>query len=114
MKHVLLTIFSCFLTTFANAEDMYLNCQGPGAWSLEIEGDTGRLFYPDPISMDLMLTTTAESQDWPRALTFVGDRDTAIAIIDQRDCNQSEIAIEVLTQRNQAPVLLTGCCEELR
>ena len=87
-----------------------LSCIGDG-WQLTIKGAVARLDYLMHTQMELMLTTPAERRDWPKALSLVGDRDTAIVIVDARNCGDAPLTAEVLTQRGQTPVLLTGCCE---
>lgn len=61
--------------------------------------------------MDLMHQTTAEGRDWPRAFTLIGERDTAIVLIEREDCNGLPYRAHLFTQRGQTPILLTGCCE---
>jgi hypothetical protein len=103
----------CFLPGFALADlpqRMMCNGQNP-AWTLRIEDDTAVLNHVINTQMNLMLSTVAKGQLTPVALTFVGDRDTAIVVVHDRICGTALYEAQVLTQRGQTPILLTGCCE---
>ncbi|MDG1457865.1 MAG: hypothetical protein P8Q92_08265 [Pseudoprimorskyibacter sp.] len=103
----------CFLPGFALADlpqRMMCNGQNP-AWTLRIEDDTAVLNHLIKTQMNLMLSTVAKGQLTPVALTFVGDRDTAIVVVHDRICGTAPYEAQVLTQRGQTPILLTGCCE---
>ena len=103
------------VATSAGAGDWLCSGEAP-AWELRLAGGTARFSYPAPTEMDLMLETPAENADWPRAFTLIGERDTAILLIDRDACNGGEAARQgmVLTQRAQTPILLAGCCEPIR
>ena len=107
----ILTILS---TLPAQALEADLACSGDAfAWRLEITGDSATLSLGTNTRMDVMHEAIAEGQEWPRALTLIGDRDTAIVILEPRTCPGDPDAshtAEVLTQRGQTPILLTGCC----
>ena len=94
------------------ADDLSLACAGKD-WSLDLAGDRGTLMFPEAVEMDLMLTTPAHGLDWPKALTLVGARDTAIVILDEVSCGNGTHEAQVLTQRGQTPYFLTGCCGPL-
>ena len=88
-----------------------LTCQGQSPdWSLDITQDTAQFDFQRKSDMTIPHTATAEGQDWPRALTLISRNDTAIVIIDQRQCDGDAFHAQVLTQRGETPVLLTGCC----
>lgn len=84
-------------------------------WQLEIESDhdKARFHFPAVTEMDVMLTTQAEGLDWPRAFTLVGDRDTAIALLELESCQDQPYRAHVMTQRGQTPILLGGCCQDI-
>ncbi|MBT0956789.1 hypothetical protein IV417_05290 [Alphaproteobacteria bacterium KMM 3653] len=92
-------------------------CSGAG-WRLEITGDAARFAFLSDSAMTIPLTTyaegTVEGIGYPRALTLIGETDTAIALLHRRACPEPQgdapIEAQVLTQRLQTPVLLTGCC----
>lgn len=88
-----------------------LRCAGDAPdWTLEVSGQTARFVFPSPTQMEVMLDTAAEGRDWPRAFTLIGDRDTAILLVEQESCGTSPVRAHVMTQRGQTPILLTGCC----
>ncbi|MEM1233247.1 MAG: hypothetical protein AAGH70_03900 [Pseudomonadota bacterium] len=63
--------------------------------------------------MDVPHTARAGGADWPRALTLIGDRDTGILILHDRACEGGSHEAQMLTQRGQTPILLTGCCRDV-
>jgi len=86
-------------------------CQGDDpAWLLTFDDATASFSFPSPTNMDVMLTTQAEGLDWPRAFTLIGERDTAIALLELETCNDAPYRAHVMTQRGQTPILLSGCC----
>jgi len=91
-------------------------CQGTAPdWRLDVAAGTARLVFPAPTEMRVRLTTPAQGRDWPRALTLIGARDTAILVLTRGTCRVAgqdrPLFAHVLTQRGQTPILLTGCCE---
>lgn len=82
--------------------------EGRGAYSTPEE--------PDAITYDVRLTTPAEGRIWPRALTLIGPRDTAIVLLNERQCSDTmsdfdyPYAADLMTQRGTEAILLTGCC----
>lgn len=97
------------------AQSFACACTGIGpAWSLSVDDAQARLVFPAPTDMDVMLVTPAQGQDWPRAYTLVGDRDTAIVLIEREACSSQDYRAHVFTQRGQTPILLSGCCEQAR
>jgi len=88
-----------------------LSCGGEmPEWSLQIIDDTAQFDFQRQSDMTIPQRTMAEGQDWPHALTLISRFDTAIVIIDQRQCGTDPYTAEVLTQRGETPILLTGCC----
>ncbi len=80
-------------------------------WQLNMDSAQARMVFPATTEMDVKLATPAEGQDWPRAYTLVGERDTAIVVIEQENCSDTApFRAHVLTQRGQTPIFLTGCC----
>ena len=102
------------LPEFSAASELDLICQGEtDGWHLELEGDEASLTLVSPTEMSVMDETRADAADWPRALTLIGDNDTAILILDPRACMldpQADYSAELLTQRANSPIFLTGCC----
>ncbi|MEO0486634.1 MAG: hypothetical protein AAF092_12040 [Pseudomonadota bacterium] len=88
-------------------------CTGLGAdagWRLELLDTQAEFFFPAATRMDIPHTAFAEGAEWPRALSLIGDRDTAIVILHDRACPGGTHEAQVLTQRGQSPILLHGCC----
>lgn len=81
------------------------------SWTLTLDPAQARLVFPAPTDMDVMLETPVQGADWPRAYTLVGDRDTAIVLIEREACGEALYRSHVFTQRGQTPILLGGCCE---
>lgn len=92
-----------------------LACEGNSPdWRLDLSGPVARFRFSGATEMEIPLRTRAEGRDWPRALTLIGERDTAIVVLHDRACGIAQdsfpIEAQILTQRGQTPVLLTGCC----
>ena len=88
-----------------------LDCSGSAPdWALILTDDVARLDFQRQSDMTIPHRTSAEGQDWPQALTLINRFDTAIAIIDKRQCASGPYTAHVLTQRGETPILLTGCC----
>lgn len=91
-------------------------CAGTSpSWSVEIAGDTAQFVLGTEIDMQIPQQGQAEGRDWPKVMTLLGGRDTAIVILHERRCDTSEVTgwpIEatILTQRSESPVVLAGCC----
>ncbi|MEM8840897.1 MAG: hypothetical protein AAGD47_03890 [Pseudomonadota bacterium] len=88
-------------------------------WNLVL--DDGRGTYtspelPDATAYDVRLSTPAQGRDWPRALTLIGPRDTAIVLLDRARCagagapGDQPYTAHLMTQRGTEAILLTGCC----
>lgn len=117
-----LTVILAIATPALAAEDAMppLLCGGTDpVWNLVL--DDGRGAYtspeqPDAIAYDVRLTTPAEGRAWPRALTLIGPRDTAIVLLDRSQCGitgsdrDHPYAAHLMTQRGTDAILLTGCC----
>jgi len=90
-------------------------CEGskPG-WTLEFDDVQATFVFPAPTYMDVKHVARAENRDWPRAFTLIGQRDTAIVLIERQVCETASettgYRAQVLTQRGETPILLTGCC----
>ena len=87
-------------------------CEGDG-WSLALQGAQAEFVFPAPTQMDIPHVAVAEGAEWPRALTMIGDRDTGIVILHDRACATGTHEAQILTQRAQTPILLTGCCRDV-
>ncbi len=79
-------------------------------WTLEFDEASARFGFPADTDMEVMNDIAAEGADWPRAFTLIGDRDTAIVLLEQEACGDVALRAHILTQRGQTPILLTGCC----
>lgn len=100
------------LPLWASAETVPpLSCSGSNpAWSLDIGTDTATFDFQRQSDMTIPHQTAAEGRDWPRAMTLISRNDTAIVIIDAERCGEADYTAQVLTQRGETPILLTGCC----
>ena len=112
-------VFAALLAaTSASAQDLTLMCSGEALdWSITLDGQNAEMNIGFLSDLEVMATTIAEGADWPRALTLLGNQDTAILILDQIPEASDEDAThtaQVLTQRGQTPILLTGTCVPLR
>lgn len=99
----------------ATAQGYYCAGALPG-WTLTMDETAGTLTTNRDVTMQIMDEAVADGpRDWPRALTLVGDRDTAIVLIENEACtvNHTDFPMQaqILTQRGTVPILLTGCCE---
>ena len=95
-----------------NAQTQTFSCQGSDPnWSLEISEEAATFAFLDRTSdLSIPQKSTAEGHDWPQAMTLIGPRDSAIVILHNRTCNGETHEAQVLTQRGEIPILLTGCC----
>ena len=83
---------------------------------MEITGDSATFTYVSADVLNIPQRTSAPNRDWPKALTLLGGRDTAIVILHERSCSTTEITnfpieVNILTQKAETPVILTGCCQ---
>ena len=86
-------------------------CEGTDPdWTLTLHEDIATLNFQRRSEMTIPHQTAAEGRDWPRAMTLISRNDTAIVIIDQQSCGSVAYSAQVLTQRGETPILLTGCC----
>ncbi|MEL6608958.1 MAG: hypothetical protein AAFO93_08610 [Pseudomonadota bacterium] len=67
------------------ASGLSLFCSGQG-WSLSVDDTQAEFVFPAPTQMDIPHVASAEGAEWPRAMTLIGDRDTAIVVLHRRDC----------------------------
>jgi len=81
-------------------------------WQLQFDEVQAQLVFPATTDMDVMLITRPQGRDWPQAYTLIGERDTAIVLLENENCApDAAFRAHVMTQRGQTPILLTGCCE---
>jgi hypothetical protein len=112
MKHT--AALSLTLTLLAQtvlAEEVpKLHCIGTAPeWRLNLV-DQADFTFAGTTTLDIPHIATAEGQEWPKALTLIGDRDSGILILHRRICGTAPYEAQMLTQRGQTPILLTGCC----
>lgn len=100
------------LPTFASAEAVNLFCSGSDPdWSLLYNETSAQFDFAGRISdMQVPQNSTVEGGDWPRAATLIAPRDSAVVIIHKRECGDGDHEMQVLTQRGETPLLLSGCC----
>ena len=104
-----LALFLVLVPTLALSQPFV--CEGADPrWTLEFDEATGRFGFPADTEMEVMNDIPAEGADWPRAFTLIGDRDTAIVLLERETCGEAPLRAHVLTQRGQMPILLTGRC----
>ena len=110
--HILVSTNQNAYTVFEtlNALGLELSCSGEG-WTLTLGTETASFTFPAPTEMDVPLVTKAKGADWPRAYSLIGERDTAIVVVERERCGADPYRAHVLTQRGQTPILLTGCCQ---
>lgn len=111
---IVLKVVACLFAAIpAQAGDFACSGTAPD-WVVDLRSNTARLVLGTETTMDIMLETLAEGQDWPRAYTLIGDRDTAILLIEREPCgpadNTRPYRAHLMTQRGQQPILLGGCC----
>lgn len=84
---------------------------------MEVTGDTAVFDYVGQTAMTIPQNARAEGRAWPWAMTLVSEdyQRTAIVLLHERSCDDGTGSLlpyemQVLTQRTDQPVLLTGCC----
>ena len=88
------------------------------SWSLDTGADQAVFTAPDVAQIDYAVphVARAEGRAWPRVLTLLAQRDTALVILRPQRCsdtmsdNDFDWMIDVLTQRRGEAIALTGCC----
>lgn len=105
------------MSNTGDAEDLpQLICDGHKPdWQLELQTDQGTLTYRGTTQMTIPQRTQAEGAEFPKALTLIGGRNTAIVILNQRNCSTDIVTgfpfeANILTQKGETPVILAGCC----
>lgn len=104
------TLAALFLATPLAAENYICSGSAPD-WELTITGSDAIFDFERKNSFQIPDTAFAEGRDWPQAKPLIGDFDTAVVILDKDSCETGDLSVDILTQRGQTPVLLTGCCE---
>jgi hypothetical protein len=109
------TLFA--LTTLPSFSQDYACAGSNPDWTLDITGTTASFSFVNADSLDIPHISTAKDRDWPKALTLLGGRDTAIVILNKHLCSTAQITnypieANVLTQKAETPVILTGCCTQ--
>ena len=111
LRFALIPLLPILATPIAFADGFECSGQNPD-WQLSFDSQQARFTFPSPTDMDVMLQTKAEGREWPRAYTLIGDRDTAIVLLDPVACSNGTHSANVLTQRGTTAILLAGCCEQ--
>lgn len=104
------TLLIAALATPLAAEDFICSGSAPD-WELTITGSEAIFDFERKNTFQIPDTAKPEGRDWPQAKPLIGDFDTAVVVMDLDSCESGPISIDILTQRGQTPVLLTGCCE---
>lgn len=114
-------ILSLIAVQTAAAEDrpQVLLCGGVEPfWSLELTSEAALYTDPDTGEIDYTIPDEriAEGRHWPRVMTLLAARDTAIAVLRPAACSDTmsdrslDWSIDLLTQRRGEAVVYTGCC----
>ena len=115
-------IASLFAFTFCGAAAMAeeplppLACEGNDPdWQLSLNSDTAQFVFRDTIQMTIPQRTQPETAPFPKALTLLGPRETAIVLLNKRLCDTDHVTAfpfeaNILTQKGETPVILRGCC----
>ncbi len=95
------------------AEQLELFCSGSDPdWQLSYSETSAEFSYDGRTqTMEIPQRSTAEGTEWPQAATLIAPRDSAIIILNKRQCGLGTHEMHVLTQRGETPLLLTGCCQ---
>lgn len=97
---------------------LHYKCDGDQPdWTLTISGDDAQFSLSPDTAFRVPQRTNAEGREWPKALTLISERDTAIVILNESTCSSATMTglpIEafVLTQKGETPVILRGCCTQ--
>ena len=101
----------CAIPHAVNAQTFTCSGSAPD-WTLKLQNDSATFAYFDREStLDIPQQSKPEGADWPKAMTLIGPRDSAIVLLHNRACDGQSHEMQVLTQRGETPVLLTGCCQ---
>ena len=111
----------CVVASTAAAQDLALECRGEAPdWQLSMTSQSAEFTYIGTATMDIPQSSRAEGRASPQAFTLISSdySGTAIVIVHDRACDLGQDArfdteVQVLTQRNDTPVLLAGCCLDL-
>lgn len=88
------------------------------SWSLEIDAEAALFTAPDAPQIDYIIRDVkqAEGRPWPRILTLLAERDTALVLVRPQSCSDTMSdrefpwMIDMLTQRAGEAIAFTGCC----
>lgn len=80
-------------------------------WTISLNESVAEFSFERTTEFTIPDTAIALGREWPRAMPLISDFDTAVVVLDQGICGDSNLRAHVLTQRGQTPILLTGCCE---
>ena len=108
MRHILVSFL--FAATSAGAEIPRVACYGTAPdWRLTITNTAASFQFENrSIQFEVPQHSRAEGRDWPLAITMVARNDTAIVVLEP---SATGYVVDILTQRNTVPILLTGSCE---
>ncbi|MEM9583148.1 MAG: hypothetical protein AAGA08_08535 [Pseudomonadota bacterium] len=107
-----------FLTSASFADNALppLSCEGHAPdWTLSLDHDEAQFIFGKTIEMTIPQRTQVRGAEFPKALTLIAQRDTAIVILHQRQCDTEVVTaypyeVNILTQKGEEPVILRGCC----
>ena len=102
-------------TLASSAAAQTYGCRGVDpSWTLEIR-DAGAIFdFGRRFAFEIPLVSTPENRDFPKVYTMIVAFETAIVILDHDACalpgQDFPMSADILTQRGETPIVLTGCC----
>lgn len=87
-------------------------------WSLQLDAEGATYGTPDQPRIDYLIVDqrAALGREWPKAITLAAPNDTALALLRPQTCSDGmsdrvmDWTIDMLTQRDDEAVVLTGCC----
>ena len=99
---------------FANgAFGQALQCQGSAPdWQLEKSAEAASFtFLGKTTAFEIPQFSEAEGEVGATAYSLIADFDTAILLVDERQCGaDAPLTAYVLTQKGMEAILLRGCC----
>lgn len=104
------------LPAFAQDALPPLACEGNDPdWQLSLHSGAQFTYNGATTDMTIPQRTQAENAPFPKALTLLGGRNTAIVILNEHQCDSAyvtafPIEANILTQKGEVPVILRGCC----
>ena len=104
-------LLGSMLATPTRAAVPAMTCTGESPdWTLIYSEDMATFTYEFRDSaLEAIQSSTAEGRDWPVAMTLIGPEDSGVLIVEPLPEEDGFSAL-ILTQRDEAPLLLSGTC----